>query len=182
MKKEIILKGREFILRPYRKEDFVSLVKNAGNKTFFKNFITVALSSNTMKETKKYINETIVKKFNNHSHNNFVIDVDDLAVGIIGGYFKRDNEPSIFTFGYWLGEEYWNRGIISESIMLYTNYLFKTIKGLQRIEAAVFSWNDASKKVLEKNGFKFEGILRKNRKYRGKLIDEYIFSKLKNEK
>lgn len=181
MKKEIILKGKEFILRPYKKEDFLSLVKNAGNKTIFKNFITNSISLNIEKEAKNFINASIVEKANNNSHNDFVINVDGLAVGVIGGYFKKNNEPLIFTFGYWLGEKYWNRGIISESIKLYTNYLFKTTKDLQRIEASVFIWNDASKKVLEKNGFKLEGILRKNRKYRGKLIDEYIFSKLRNE-
>lgn len=182
MKKEIMLKGHGFILRPYKKSDFVSLVKNAENKTIFKNFITDSISLNKEKEAKSFIKASIVGKANNYSKNDFVIDVDGLAVGVIGGYFKKDNVPLIFTFGYWLGQKYWNKGIISESLKIYTNYLFKTIKDLQRIEAAVFVWNDASKKVLKKNGFKFEGILRKNRKYRGKLINEYIFSKLRNEK
>ncbi len=180
--KEITLKGKGFILRPYKKEDFISLVKNAGNKTIFRNFITNSISLNIMKESKNFINASIVEKANKHSQNDFVIDVGGLAVGVIGGYFKKNNEPLIFTFGYWLGEKYWNKGIISESIKIYKNYLFKTIKGLQRVEAVVFTWNDASKKVLLKNGFKLEGILRKNRKYRGKLIDEYMFSKLRNEK
>jgi [ribosomal protein S5]-alanine N-acetyltransferase len=50
---------------------------------------------------------------------------------------------------------------------------------LRRIYAFVFPDNKASMRVLEKAGFIFEGILRKNVKKGDKLIDEYLFAKVK---
>lgn len=50
---------------------------------------------------------------------------------------------------------------------------------IKRIEAGVFSWNKASMKVLEKNGFKLEGILKKAIKKENKYIDEHMYAKIK---
>jgi len=180
MKKEIILKGKGFIVRPYKKGDDISLKKYAKNKTIFKNYVTYSISSDMDKEVEKFINMSVVKKYNEKSKFNFVIDIDGVAVGVIGGYVLQ-NKKFIFSFGYWLGAKYWGKGIASEAVKLYTKYIFKNFKDIQRIETTVSLWNRASKRVLEKNGFKLEGILRKNNEYRGKIIDKYLFSKLRND-
>jgi len=179
--KEIIINGSGFTIRPYRKSDFISLVENANNEKIARDFITVSINRYNKKEAEKFIAQSIAKNDSENSTGNFVIEINSLAVGVISGNIKKD-KPFTFIFGYWLGEKYWNRGIISKVVKLYTKYLFNKLKNLQRIEATVFLWNEASKKVLENNNFKLEGILRKNHQYRGKIIDEYIFSKLRNER
>jgi ribosomal-protein-alanine N-acetyltransferase len=180
MKKEIILKGKGFILSPYKKEDFVSLVKNANSKEIAKNFLNDFKIPFKEKNAENFITEAS-KYYLENPKIVFVIDIDGLAVGYIGGNFNL-RKNFIFRFGYWLGKKYWGKGITSEATKIYTKYIFKTFKKIQRIETTVFLWNEGSKRVLEKNGFKLEGILRKNHYQNGKILDEYVFSKLRNEK
>jgi len=179
-KKEIILKGKGFMIRPYRKDDFVSLVKNANNKKIAKNFIDTFPTPYTEKDATEFI-KVASKYYKKNTTTTFVIDVNGFAVGYIGGYFNV-KKPFVFRFGYWLGEKYWGKGIASEATKLYTKYIFNTFKNLQRIEAVAFIWNKVSRRVLEKNSFKLEGILRKNHNKNGKIVDECIFSKLRNER
>ncbi|MFH1454954.1 MAG: GNAT family protein [bacterium] len=180
MKKEIILKGKGFVLRPHRKGDYVSFAKNANNKKLAKNLLDSFSSPYTEKEAKKWILMNI-KSQKKGTFMNFIIDIDGFAVGSMGGNFKK-GQPYIVSFGYWLGEKYWGKGIVTEAIKLFTNYIFKSTKSIERIEASVYPWNEGSKKVLLKNGFKMEGILRKSRLKNGKIIDVHMFSKLRNER
>jgi RimJ/RimL family protein N-acetyltransferase len=55
------------------------------------------------------------------------------------------------TVGFWIGEQYWGKGIATESVALVFTYAF-SILGLEEICAYVFSENIASIRVLEKNG------------------------------
>ena len=56
---------------------------------------------------------------------------------------------------------------------------FKRGDESSRIYAYVFSWNKASMKVLEKAGYKLEGILRKDVKKNNKFIDTFLFAKVR---
>ncbi|MFA5652165.1 MAG: GNAT family protein [Candidatus Paceibacterota bacterium] len=168
MKKEVILKGKGFILRPYRKGDEFSVLKNSRNRKY------------TLKEAKKWISD-IIKTYKKEDIITFTIDVGGFSVGHISGNFD-DRKPHIFGIWYYLGEKYHGKGIMSEAIKLYTKYLFKIFKKLQRIEAETHPGNVGSQSVLEKNGFKLEGVLRKHEYFHGKLTDKYLFSKLRNER
>lgn len=179
MKKEIMLKGHGFILRPYRKEDYISLTENANNKKLAKNLLEGFPSPYTEKDAKGWIAINL-KLYKKDIYMNFVIDIDGKAVGTIGSSFTR-NQDFMISFGYWLGEKYWGKGIVTEAIKIYVKYIFKTFKKIQRIEARVYPWNEGSKKVLLKNSFKLEGILRKSVFKNGKIIDGYEFSKIRNE-
>ena len=60
--------------------------------------------------------------------------------------------------GYWIGEEYWGRGIATECVGLIIDYAFYSSDlGLREIIAYVFPENKASILVLEKNGMKKKG-------------------------
>ena len=180
MKKEIFLKGKGFILRPYRKEDYISIAKNENNKKIARNFPDNFPSPYTEKDAKEVIAQNL-KWYKEGTNLNFVIDIDGLAVGAVGSSMIK-NTPFMISFGFWLGEKYWGRGIITDAIKIYIKYIFSTLKKIQRIEASVYPWNEGSKKVLIKNNFKFEGILRKSVQKDGNIIDKYMFSKLRNEK
>jgi RimJ/RimL family protein N-acetyltransferase len=180
MKKEIILKGKGFILRPYRKGDEISLAKNANNKKLAKNMFDGFPSPYTLKKSKEWVG-IVLNKYIENPITEFAIEVDGKAVGSIGGEFHK-KKPFILGFGYWLGEEYWGKGIMSEAVKIFTDYIFKKFKKVRRIQAETYPWNKGSQGVLLKNGFKLEGILRKNTPKGGRIIDEYMFSKLRNEK
>jgi ribosomal-protein-alanine N-acetyltransferase len=106
---------------------------------------------------------------------NFAIVVNGQAVGGIRLIFKDDVYLRTAEVGYWLGEEFWGRGIMTEAVKALTEYAFSHFKIL-RIYAPVFEWNHASMKVLEKAGYMLEARLKKNVTKEGKTVDELIFS------
>ena len=61
------------------------------------------------------------------------------------------------TLGYWLGEEFSRKGIMTESLNSLVTYANKNM-GISRIEAATLSNNIASRRLLEKCNFKYEGV------------------------
>lgn len=109
---------------------------------------------------------------------NWAIEVDGRAVGGIGA----DRGEGIFgrsaRFGYWLGEPWWGRGIMTAAVRATSDYLL-TSTDLVRLEAPVFEWNPASMRVLEKCGFQREGILRKSIAKDGWIIDAVLYSRLR---
>ena len=74
---------------------------------------------------------------------------------------QGDVERVSAEIGYWLGEEFWGRGIVSEALRAVTDYAFATFD-LCRIYAGVFEWNPASMRVLEKAGYEFECRMKKS--------------------
>jgi ribosomal-protein-alanine N-acetyltransferase len=110
----------------------------------------------------------------------FAIDVDGAAVGGIGVRLKGDIERVGAELGYWLGEPFWNRGILSEAVPAFTRWALAEFE-LTRIEAIVFEWNPASARVLEKAGFVLEGTLRQSAIKDGQLINRWMYAYYANE-
>lgn len=62
------------------------------------------------------------------------------------------------TLGYWLGEPYWGKGIVTEAVKMLCDYVLAEFPEVIRLEAVVYADNQGSAKVLEKAGFVLEGI------------------------
>ena len=77
--------------------------------------------------------------------------------------------------GYWLGEAYWGRGIVTEAVSALTQWAFDNFD-LSRIYAGVLEWNPASMRVLEKAGYQLEGRLRKAVVKQNHVMDEFIYA------
>jgi RimJ/RimL family protein N-acetyltransferase len=75
--------------------------------------------------------------------------------------------------GYWLGEEFWGRGIMTEAVGALTDFCFDNFP-LRRIYAEAFANNPASARVLEKVGFVFEGRLKNHVIKDGELLDSLL--------
>jgi len=73
-----------------------------------------------------------------------------------------------------------NKGYGTEAISIIVDYLFLS-KQLERIQATTDVTNQPSQRVLEKNEFKKEGIIRKAGFIRGQWRDEYLYSILREE-
>ena len=80
--------------------------------------------------------------------------------------------------GYWLGEPYWNRGILTEAVVAITGWAFAE-RQLARIHAIVYAPNVASARVLEKAGYEFEGRARAHYCCDGEFIDALRFGKVR---
>ena len=77
--------------------------------------------------------------------------------------------------GYWLGEPYWGRGVMTEAVVAVTTYGLEQL-GLVRIFATPFEWNLASCRVLEKGGYTLEGRHQKAVTKDGQTIDELMYA------
>lgn len=96
------------------------------------------------------------------------------------GYHSLEEENFKAEIGYELHPDYWGMGFMTEIVQKVTEYGFISM-GLNRIEAFYHPLNNASRQVLEKNGFLFEGILRKRFYKKGKFMDAALSSKLKED-
>ncbi len=88
-------------------------------------------------------------------------DSTDQMIGMIGLDAPSDGQAHRAEIGYWLGEPYWGRGITTAVVRAVCRHGFEEL-GLAKITAHVFSFNDASARVLEKCGFELEGYLKKH--------------------
>jgi RimJ/RimL family protein N-acetyltransferase len=101
---------------------------------------------------------------------------DDL-IGGLGLHQLHGPEAHKDEIGYWLAKPYWNQGIMTEVIKSFCKYCFEQ-RELTRIEAGVFSHNEASMRVLEKAGFEREGYLKKCFIKKGRYIDSVLYAKV----
>ena len=106
----------------------------------------------------------------------FAIEVDEAAVGGIGLMLQQDVDRVSAEIGYWLGEPFWNRGIVAEALVAVTRYGIEH-HGLTRIFALPFAANAASCRVLEKAGYVREAYLRRAAIKHGEIRDsvQYAF-------
>lgn len=79
--------------------------------------------------------------------------------------------------GYFLGEPFWNKGIMTRAVSLITEWGFKNL-GIVRIHTGIFEYNKASQRVLEKCGFVPEGTFRKAISKNNQLYNEIRFAKI----
>ena len=104
----------------------------------------------------------------------------DELCGVIGMNAQNDIYRKSAEIGYWLGEPYWGKGITSAALKLMTDYAFKVLD-VNRIYTSVFENNHASMRVLEKNGYTKEGVLRKAVYKNDVFLDEHRFGILRSE-
>ena len=103
------------------------------------------------------------------------IDVGGEAVGSIG-IFKKDNVyRKSAELGYWLGEPYWGRGIMTRAVGQICAAAFGTLD-IVRIFAEPFAENAGSRRVLEKAGFRLEGVMRRSVYKEGRIMDSCIYA------
>ncbi|MGQ0720754.1 MAG: GNAT family N-acetyltransferase [Candidatus Eiseniibacteriota bacterium] len=105
----------------------------------------------------------------------FAVAVDTAAVGGIGFTLHGDVERVSAEIGYWLGEAFWGRGIMTEAVAAVTDYAIRT-HDLTRVFAVPFEWNAASFRVLEKVGYVCEGRMKRSAVKDGRVIDQLLYA------
>ena len=110
----------------------------------------------------------------------FAITVDNMVIGSISIFRQGNIHRQTAELGYYIAEEYWSKGIMTEAVKQICEYVFAK-SDIIRIYAEPFAYNIASCRVLEKVGFQYEGTLRSNAMKNGKVIDMEMYSLLKAE-
>lgn len=105
---------------------------------------------------------------------------DSYLIGGIGFHDFQIGTDHKAEIGYWLAKPYWCKGIMTLAVEAALEFGFREF-GLTRITATVFSFNQASSKVLEKTGFLLEAPqLRNYYKKDGKIFDGKLYAKVRS--
>ena len=107
----------------------------------------------------------------------FAILFENQFVGVIGFNIKDDVYSHSAEIGYWLGEEFWGKGITSAAVSAVVKLAFEIVE-VKRLYTSVFEFNHASCKVLEKAGFIKEGVGIKSVVKNGVYINEIRYGLL----
>lgn len=170
------LKLKTCTIRPWRRGDEESLTANANNYKIWRNVRDRFPYPYTLDVARDWVG--LANQESPPSH--FAIAVDGKAVGGIGLVFRDDINSCRAEIGYWLGEAYWGRGIVTEAVRALTVWAFDTFD-LASIYAGVLEWNPASMRVLEKAGYKFEARLKKAMIKEGIVMDEFIYAVIRED-
>ncbi|MBI5680610.1 MAG: GNAT family N-acetyltransferase [Methanobacterium sp.] len=203
----MIIKCDKCVLRRWKDSDLESLIENANNSKIASNMRDIFPYPYTVDDGKFWIK--IAE--NEDPICNFAITVNNEAVGGIGLTIGEDIERISAEVGYWLGENYWGRGIVSSALKEILEYGFNELKlsksddfdacktkgfavqetefpstskigdcrTLNRIFAKPLEDNIGSRKVLEKNGFILEGILRNSVLKSGQIYNQALYAKIR---
>lgn len=166
-------------LKKWEEKDAESLSMTLSNQNILKNLRDGLPYPYTRDDALDYI-----RFINDSDHNKyyvFAITVNDLVIGNISVERQENIHYRTGELGYYIDEKYWGKGIMSEAVRLICEYVFSH-SDIIRIFAEPFSYNIASCKVLEKNGFVCEGILRKNAIKGGQILDMKLYALIKEEK
>lgn len=155
------------VLRPLAESDAPSIARHANNRKIWLNVRDRFPHPYALDDAVEFIQ----KAAESEHEVIFAIAVNGAAVGTIGLMLKQDVDRVSAEIGYWLGEEYWGQGIVSEAVKAVTAYGI-THHQLTRVFAYTFEWNPASARVLEKAGFVLEGHLRRSAIKDGQIVDQ----------
>lgn len=165
-------------IRKWRLSDADDLATALSNKRILDNLRDGLPYPYTNKDAKAYI-KSILSSDPDKTFA-YAIDIDGRAVGSIGAFRQENIHFRTAELGYYLAEEYWSKGIMTSVVKLLCEKLFSETD-LLRIYAEPFSYNTGSRRVLEKAGFKLEGIMKNNAYKNGRVIDMALYSYTRDE-
>ena len=101
------------------------------------------------------------------------------ANGCVCARFGKDIFEKSCSLGYWLGEEYWGNGVMTTVVKEFCSFIFDNYD-IIRIDSGACAENIGSRRVLEKAGFKFEGLHEKSVYKNGRVMDTVTYALLKS--
>lgn len=171
-----MIKCNKCILRKWKDSDLESLVKNASNYNIARNLRDAFPYPYTIEDGEEWIEFAKNEEWGY----NFAIVVNNEAIGCIGLIVGKDIERKSSEVGYWLGEDHWGKGIASSALKGTVKFAFNELH-LERIFAVPLEHNIASRKVLEKNNFVLEGILRNSVVKSGKIYNQALYGRIRDD-
>jgi ribosomal-protein-alanine N-acetyltransferase len=163
---------RSCTIRPWRLSDAESLAKHANNRKVWLGLRDLFPHPYTIQDAHDFLQRAASEQ----PTTKFCIAVESLAAGGIGIHLAQDVHRHTATVGYWLSEEFWGRGIMTEAVAAFTDFCFENFP-LRRISAEVFANNPASARVLEKAGFVFEAQLKNNVIKDNEILDSLVYAR-----
>lgn len=164
------------ILRPFRPGDEDDLVAAADDRAVWLHLRDRFPHPYVREDAERWI-----------AHARATTPATDLAVTlggqVIGGVgLERGSDVNRLDaeVGYWLGRDRWGRGYGTEALTAFVEFAFANFP-FERLHAWVFAPNIASRRVLEKCGFRLEGVARRSVLKDQRLLDSCLYARLRGE-
>ena len=107
--------------------------------------------------------------------------VDNLLLGAVTLDNIRRGPVQAGTMGYWIGAAFARQGYMREAVQSMVHHAF-TMLDLSRIESACLPENVASRGVLEKTGFKYEGVAQSYLQINGRWRNHVLYANLRSDR
>ena len=161
-------------IRAYTDSDAEALARYANNRKVWINLRDGFPHPYTMENARTFL-QAVGRQ---HPTTFFAIASPVEAIGGIGLSINADVHRLTAELGYWLGEPFWGKGIMTEVVTRFTDFCFEEFH-LLRIYAEPYAYNPASCRLLEKAGFELEGRLRCSVIKDGQITDQFLYAKIK---
>lgn len=167
------LVGSRCIVRPFRAADAISLASAANDRRIWLQLRDLFPHPYRLSDAEAYVARVAAPD----PPRSQAIEVDGSAVGAVGLELMTDVNRQSAEIGYWLGADYWGRGIATEAVTLVTVWAFGA-HSLLRIFAQPFADNRASRRVLEKAGYALEGTMSRSAVKDGLVRDQCLYARV----
>ncbi len=158
------------MIRPFKIEDVASIVENANNEEVCRYMLDGFPFPFTEENGFNYVSNAM--HYDPPYH--MAIDVNGMAVGYVGIIIQPDIMCMNAEIGFWLGRDYWGKGIATQAVKEMVRYSFDNFN-LTRIYAKCIDVNWASRMVLSNSGFSQENLIINNLYKNGTTLSEVIF-------
>ncbi|SMO62908.1 GNAT family N-acetyltransferase [Paracoccus laeviglucosivorans] len=111
----------------------------------------------------------------------FLMRHDNTLLGAITLDNIRRGPAQMASIGYWIGQPFARQGYMREAIDALVKYAFHALD-LSRIEAACLPENAASRGVLERAGFKYEGVAQSYLQINGRWRNHVLYANLRGDR
>ncbi len=168
----VILRGEGFVLRRWHRDDLESLLSHADDAQVVRGLSSRFPHPYTRQDGERFLAGEVVDL----DDPLFAIVVDGRACGGIGARRGDAERGKSAELGYWLGRALWDQGLMTRVVALYVPWVMQALS-LYRLQATVLDFNEASARVLRKNGFAEEGIARCALVKNGEPRDARVFAR-----
>lgn len=174
-----ILETERLVLRPLASTDAILIQKLASDRQIADTTISIP-HPYPNNEAEKYILKQIAAQKKGFAAPFAIASkLKSESIGVIE-IRDIDREHSLAELSFWLAVTAWGKGYMSEVLPPILRFGFETLS-LNRIHAYHMVRNPASGRVLERHGFKLEGLLRQRVRKWGKFEDVRLLSILRQE-
>ena len=172
-----VIRTARAILRPVQPSDIDDTLEYATDPEWSRYLIALPASSYTRADAEQFVASQAL--LDREVRPSWAIEFQGRAVGGVNVRFLHEHR--VGELGYSLAPRLWGQGLVVEAVRAVISASFSAYPQLERFRATTDARNAQSLRVMEKLGMKREGLLRRDRLFRGQLVDEVVCGLLRSE-
>ncbi len=182
-KPKLVLKAKNVELRAPRYSDFEQWRQLRENSKTFLELWEPKRGNDFFKRNafNNRVNWARKSAKSNQAYQFFIFDKFQILLGSITIENIRKGPSNAATLGYWLGEKHTGKGFMREAVLTVINFCFNRLT-ISRLEAATLPENTSSRRLLEKVGFKYEGVGQSYLQINGRWRNHILYGLLRDDR